>query len=972
MKALSKEFGKEGFREKLKAISVAEDSSRNGMTYVRKTGGQPLTFWEPDYWSKSFPWLFPYGDGVYGLSRRTAVNFQQWASLMLLRTELVYDCCGADPSSACPLTQRKEADSTRSCRQCATPQASVRLSTPRWFACQDFLFTVYDSWRRLETLRATNIMVNRRGFGQDLKVIADTKADMLSSAMKAIGTENNANVLRMKEIPGPLRQAMRNVFLMTGHVVGTDGARIMLRHEQSGMMARYGAFGAFVTLNVNDIGNPLLIEMFDSCNGLKGETCLDNFGKQRQYRLSLLDEVNDIPSKAAVKKMLTDNPVVQARFFIIMYQLFLIHILGLTSVDELLRHNGWVDGTKYPDGFAASFCSGCCSPIAAGHFPIEEQSRLSCHGHGVLVFVSQKTLAWFRDIMSGSTSEGRERLAAWRTAVMRAVETTQNTSARVVPTVLLGKKPSFPTESPYYSASMQKADKYDGSALGCAKNPDATNDTVPLQPKHPLQSEIDFHADHPEQSQASPQERLQTGTACSVTPTFLRNPITQSVCSHSDCLENDTRNIDYAQLAYCDFLACKEASLMHVHSKSCYKYETAAGDKRLLNCRFGVQRTVQVWLKKENHKGKKVCKEFHILCSGRPLVRPDADNDTLTGLQVNSNTAAADPGRCKTIQCHPREGTTLTGALSAVRCNIDWQDLRTTLSAVMQFMLTPQMLVHAWLQLHLTCGGHAPTFDTAASKRLENLGCLLDENDFSKLQRCSRRFRWKFLGPSHLAHACTIGDRCKDHSHRAFHSAFFDFAVDDLRNSKNISFYVSTYSTKPNIKGSKLLLQLERGLRRLEAEVENESDKQLVEKTMDAEASAEEIKHKAKRILFRLWSSANYSLLKGPVLQCIQLLTRREVFRTHRFWQINLKRFMWIGFETLRRTTTSLESAGELEPQPVENLTIQASTDSSVTASFQGTAFIDDWLHRGEELEFMCASLNGFALELPIFEIDAA
>ena len=542
---------------------------------------------------------------------------------------------------------------------------------------------------------------------------------------------------------------------------------------------------------------------------------------------------------------------------------------------------------------------------------------------------------------------------------MRAVETTQNTSARVLPTVLLGTQPDFATESPYYSASMQKADKYDGSNLGCIKFPEATNDTMPLQPKHPLSCETKFQNEHPDYNQLSPQERPQTGTACSVVPPFLRNVISHAVCAHESCRQTCALDIDYARLATADFLACKEVSLMHVHSKSCYKYESAAGDKRLLNCRFGVQRTVRKWLLKENSRGKSIRKEFHLLCSGKSQVHPCTDDTTLTGVHVNSNTAATDPGRCKTIQHHPREGSTLTGALSAVRCNIDWQDLRTTLSGVMQFLLSPQLQVHSWLQLLLKSGCRTRFVDEVATRRLEETGALLRKSELITLGLCCRRFRWKFLGPSHLAHACTLGDRCKDFAHRAFHSAFFDFAVDDLRNSKNISFYISTYSCKPNTKGNKLLLALHRGLQRLEAEIENEQDVKLVSAAVLDEASPEEIKHRAKRILLKLWSSANYCHLKGPVLQCIQLLTRREVFRTHRFWQINLKRFIWIGLETLRRTNTNVECEGDIEPHIVENLEVRTDPDSSATAFFQGTAFIDDWLHRGDELEFMCTQLNG-------------
>ena len=56
-------------------------------------------------------------------------------------------------------------------------------------------------------------------------------------------------------------------------------------------------------------------------------------------------------------------------------------------------------------------------------------------------------------------------------------------------------------------------------------------------------------------------------------------------------------------------------------------------------------------------------------------------------------------------------------------------------------------------------------------------------------------------------------------------------------------------------------------------------------------------------------------------LMSLQLLTGREVLRTHIFWRIMLKRVLWGIFEEMRRNTETYESALEAETGvPIEDL----------------------------------------------------
>ena len=94
-----------------------------------------------------------------------------------------------------------------------------------------------------------------------------------------------------------------------------------------------------------------------------------------------------MPSAREMLHIVAQDPVAQARFFILSMRLFCEHVLGTGPFDEFLRHNGWRDGAKFSDGFAASGLGGAFSMVAAMHGPIEEQARLSIHPHILLWFV---------------------------------------------------------------------------------------------------------------------------------------------------------------------------------------------------------------------------------------------------------------------------------------------------------------------------------------------------------------------------------------------------------------------------------------------------------------------------------------------------------------------------------------------------------------------------------------------------------
>ena len=110
-----------------------------------------------------------------------------------------------------------------------------------------------------------------------------------------------------------------------------------------------------------------------------------------------------MPSAWEMLQIVAQDPVAQARFFILSMRIFCEHILGTGPFDDLLRHNGRLEGPAFPDGFAASGLGGAFAMLAAFHGPVEEQARLSIHPHILLWFIGAMSGAWLRGILRRET-----------------------------------------------------------------------------------------------------------------------------------------------------------------------------------------------------------------------------------------------------------------------------------------------------------------------------------------------------------------------------------------------------------------------------------------------------------------------------------------------------------------------------------------------------------------------------------------
>ena len=283
----------------------------------------------------------------------------------------------------------------------------------------------------------------------------------MEAAIACVGEKGNLrDVIRAPGVDCDLKEALAELQIFTSDVVGTDGARAQLRHEQNGYCAVFGPSAGFLTVNLADVRSPLVVELHDG-------------GAKETYKIDLLSDSPSMPSAREMLEMVAADPVAQARYFILAMRLFCEHVLGSAPVDNFLRLNGRLEGSAFPDGFAASGLGGAFGCIAAYHGPIEEQARLSIHPHMLLWFVHSTSETWLRNVLRGNSEEGRKRLAEWQMRVLSAVQSMQLDSAAVLPLLCTEELDSAPQpRSTPFTKQQQQMCKFDGELEGDLHDPD--------------------------------------------------------------------------------------------------------------------------------------------------------------------------------------------------------------------------------------------------------------------------------------------------------------------------------------------------------------------------------------------------------------------------------------------------------------------------------------------------------------------
>ena len=126
-----------------------------------------------------------------------------------------------------------------------------------------------------------------------------------------------------------------------------------------------------------------------------------------------------MPSAKEMLRRVARDPIGQAKFFNLMIELFLVHVLGV------LPKNGKNHTVSYADGIAASR-EGVFGVVQAYFGPIETQGRGGLHSHLHVWLLHPLTPAFLARVRSGVQIPGlRATLDAWRRGVLEKVASMQ-------------------------------------------------------------------------------------------------------------------------------------------------------------------------------------------------------------------------------------------------------------------------------------------------------------------------------------------------------------------------------------------------------------------------------------------------------------------------------------------------------------------------------------------------------------------
>jgi len=463
--------------------------------------------------------------------------------------------------------------------------------------------------------------------------------------------------------------------------VGSDGHRRLLKNEGVAYTLRFGPPLEFVTPNLADTKQPLLLLV-------QGE----------EFRFG--DEVS--VSYKEMAQRVAGDPTGQAIVFELMMRLFFEHVLGLREGTV-----GWRRGevrTKAAKAWASHGVAadmskpGIYGAIAAAFGAVEAQGRGSLHPH-ILVWLLHAPHSALLDLLVRDGGALQERLELWMRELLSAIGSVQESAVTEMPRRMQGgvdtagaqvaPLPFGPKEQRFYMADGARET---AAAAECCKDeeageqplyffaPDAkegdawksaTRPSIPLRNRAgEVVDRETWAAEYEEESRgmwARPISRWSSGrcpayrlgerdrsppteaTACPDPPgegalKVLREAIPADEWLRSFC--QDARDL---------VIGCA----IHVCSPSCFKYHSKKGSHI---CRHGFYHVVTLSDEDWNN------------------VRRRRRGKALRGcMAIFRDTRFGMAGRILTFQLHPWECPSNYAALVAMRCNVDVQDMRRVL-----------------------------------------------------------------------------------------------------------------------------------------------------------------------------------------------------------------------------------------------------------------------------------------------------
>lgn len=834
-------------------------------------GDKPLSLWDWQIWSMAMPALFPYGDAANLYPhRQTPLLTCEWISCLMLREELEYQVAGA------VLTGDDERE-----------QGLLLNRFRESWVVQHMFATLYFLSERQQ---ATFAFLKNGGIKWAAKV-RDLTPEAMAEAVRVSGGGSLQAVASNSNVPQLVRDALNCMQQATAQVIGTDGHRRLCRHEGQAYMTLFGAPVIFATPNLADTKQPLLLVVQGH------EVRLDD---------SLKDD-DTLPKYRDMVKRVAADPLGQTVVFELMMRLFFLHVLGVRPECLQNRRHARRRSTRewVTDGVAAASVSpGIFGLVLAFRGEIEAQGRGSLHPH-ILVWLLAMHLHVLLAMIRNNSDLFRSVLREWMRAVVRAVESTCQSSVRAVHRQFGNLEvvgPSVP-----FNTVQQNLSRFDGG--------DEVEDMVEelsrlsKEPSKAQQKLIDD-----ERGQWARPSLTATRLAAK-TSVYTRSLSDFSVSHcpgyrrydelHADISSGDatvpTSSSDgrattvkeggpgnqlcpplpadaWEKLFASDVEALVSQILVHMCGDSCYKYTKA---KCAHICRHGFYYVIHLaddW--KRRRQGKYLRNALFVV------------KVSDYGMQ----------GRLLGFQEHPYECASNYPSAASMRCNLDVQDLRRVL---------PE---EHWLDddEELPSLGERTTWGYMQHHEWDGKQYVLRHRTSDPCKDASRWDEGMGLNDWRALLLKLVKERLTDDEQTSPDealTALLRLSVASLSDGINTGFYINSYTTKqcPTMGG--VLEELRLGLERLQLQREREAAVQEQIAVKDpASMTAEDRKvlkgkssfGEALRTLNRLSSSYRRCSWKSGTEMLFPILFGHLTFASHRCWTVYVKKGVFMAFEQRR------------------------------------------------------------------------
>lgn len=900
-------LGNEDARMSLEAAASGPAHQRPVvMSALKIPTGKPLNMFDPITWTVSFV-EFMYGDGTPNLQRLRPLLLHEWAAAILEREELEYSI----PSD----TQLFQA------------RSPSRFVTPEIIAC------IGDTQRRMETLMGTKAALSRAGFAHDITLIQRATPEDYLAACRAVGDSSRpADALAHQGVGQEVKAALRTLLLSTASVPGTEGYRVRLRHWGGAMNLLFGVSKLFVTTNFADARSPLVLLLDEGPPGTK---------RSRHFHLSNNDV--DMPSLQEMHVRIAANPRAQAKFFLLMTELFYRHVLGLDQMSWGAKKLGCPARQHREDFYATSLQPSIVGFATAALAPGEAQARGFEHSHGLVHCVEGLSIQLLLRLINGDDEAIENNVRRWREQCLAAASSVVYDSATET-----AAQCGIRVDPEPMSVMQQKQSRMDGGA----ETDGSLRQHVEVWPEisegHIARESREAAASNREvlpsfktplvgcQRAALPPYRLKGffgeihgSSGCSLPVCSESNGEVTGWLNDAEVLVDQNyldRDAEQFAQRFCeDNRELQALNHNHTCKTTCWKYlknHEKIEDKNKASgsvptCRFGFFHVVQIGAaagkpaRTVRRRGKALVPEPYIV-----------ETDELK-----------EAGRIRVKRSHPFRSTTSDVAQVCARCNVDVQ----------------------WIE-------RCPTMCTYSSSEIDNA-----------------RMNWTYgLGMSKKASQTMQAVLC------CFTLAF--------RAAHDCGYYITKYAAKTLQTLEPMMRKLAEGIQNLKEEEDKslrqlDSGDPLVASNDPREQSKLTAKQRARKMCLRLAFSINRSVWLSCTEISVIILTRGAALHTHADVPLFFRKIVFMATQAKRLkngvstdvhdvdsrecTTGSVATSGVQASfvdvgEDEDGFVDRKEQDTRVEMRLDSVNLADMYAHRGHELAHI-----GFYFYVMYFEIKA-